>query len=60
MNYFVVLTLMLWQHAATASKLTQRSNSLNVLNYNFSKEKYMVPEDGRMIETCKSVLSVLM
>ena len=33
---------------------------VNVLNYDFSKEQYMLPEDDREIETCKSVLSVLM
>ena len=37
-----------------------RSNSPNVLNYNFSKEQYMLPEDDRVIETCRSVLNVLM
>ena len=26
----------------------------------FSKEQYVLPEDDRMIETCRSVLSVLM
>ena len=30
------------------------------LNYNFSKEQYVLPEDDRMIETCRSVLNVLM
>jgi len=30
------------------------------LNCNFSKEQSMLPEDDRMIETCRSVLSVLM
>ena len=30
------------------------------LNYNFSKEQYMFPEDDRVIETCRSVLNVLM
>jgi len=49
-----------YRHAATAPKLTQRSSSLNVLNYNFSKEKCMLPEDDRVIETCRGVLSVLM
>jgi len=34
--------------------------SLSVLNCNFSKEQYMLPEDDRVIETCRSVLSVLM
>jgi hypothetical protein len=32
----------------------------SVLNYNFGKEQCMLPEDDRMIETCRSVLSVLM
>jgi len=31
-----------------------------VLIYNFSKEQYKLPEDDRVIETCRSVLSVLM
>ena len=30
------------------------------LNYNFSKEQYMLPEDDRVIETRRSVLNVLM
>jgi len=34
--------------------------SVSVLNCNFSKEQSMLPEDDRMIETCMSVLSVLM
>ena len=38
----------------------RQSNSLNVLNYNFSKEQYKLPEDDRVIETCRSVLSGLM
>jgi len=40
-------------------RLTQ-SKSLSVLNSNFSKEQSMLAEDDRMIETCRSVLSVLM
>ena len=48
------------RHAAKAPKLTKRSNSLNVFNYSFSKEQYMLPEDDRVIETCRSVLNVLM
>jgi hypothetical protein len=27
---------------------------------NFSKEQYVLPEDGLRIETCRSILSVLM
>ena len=30
------------------------------LNFNFSNEQCMLPEDDLMIETCTSVLSVLM
>jgi len=30
------------------------------LNYNFSKEQSMLPDHGRVIETCRSVLSVFM
>jgi len=39
---------------------TLSDKSLSVLNYDFSKEQSMLPEDDRMIETCRSVLSVLM
>ena len=35
-------------------------DSLNVSNYNFSKEQHMLPEDDRVIETCRCVLNVLM
>jgi len=38
----------------------RRSKSLSVLNCNFSKEQSMLPEDDRMIETCRSVVSVPM
>jgi uncharacterized membrane protein len=30
-----------------------------VLTYNFSKEQYVLPEDDLRIETCRSVLNVL-
>jgi hypothetical protein len=30
-----------------------------VLTYNFSKEQYVPPEDDLMIETCRSLLNVL-
>jgi len=44
-----------------ASKWQMGFNSaFKGLNYNFSKEQYMLPEDDRMFETCRSVLSVLM
>ena len=35
------------------------NESLSVLNYNFSKEQCMLPEDDRVIETCRRVLNVL-
>ena len=38
----------------------RRSKSVSVLNCNFSKEQSIIPEDDCMIETCRSVLSVLM
>ena len=40
---FVTLTLVMCQY------------SLNVLNYNFSKEQCMLPEDDRVIETCRII-----
>ena len=39
--------------------ITEKNNSLTVLNYNFSKEKYKLPEDDRVIEICRSILNVL-
>ena len=48
------------RHAATSPKLTERSNSLNVLNYNFSKEQIILPEDDHVIETCRNALNALM
>jgi len=41
-------------------KKKKLNKSLSVLNCNFSKEQSMLPEDDSMIETCRSVLSVLM
>jgi hypothetical protein len=74
MNYFVMLTLVLWQHVVflfvsrtlfrmrlvMAVRRMLCSLRLSVLNYNFSKEQCMLPEDDRMMETCRSVLNVLM
>jgi len=48
------------RHAATAPTERNDVNYWVFLNYNFSKEQCMLPEDDRMIETCRSVLSVLM
>ena len=47
------------RHAATAPTQHIDVNHLVFLNYNFSKEQCMLPEDDRMIETCRSVLGVL-
>ena len=46
--------------AATASTQRNDVNHWVFLNYNFSKEQCMLPEDDRMIETRRIVLSVLM
>ena len=35
-------------------------NSPSILNCKLSKEQSMFPDDDRIIETCRSVLSVLM
>ena len=34
-------------------------NYLSFLTYNFSKEQYVLPEDNLRIETCRSLLNVL-
>jgi len=47
-------------HAATAPTQHNDVNHWVFLNSNFSKEQCMPPEDDRMIETCRNVLSVLM
>ena len=48
------------RHAATAPTQHNDVNHSVFLNFNFSKEQCMLPEDDRVIETCRSVLSVLM
>ena len=48
------------RHAATALNLHNEVNHRVFLNYNFSKEQSMLPEDDRMIETYRGILSVLM
>ena len=61
MNYFVILTLVLWQRVVLLCvRESYDCNSLNVINYNFSTEQYMLPEDDRVVETCRSVLNVVM
>jgi len=55
--------ILLAAQAQCAELLKWRTyNEVNhsVLNWNFSKEQSMLPEDDHMIETCRSVLSVLM
>jgi len=47
-------------HAATAPTQHNDVNHWMFLNYNFSKEQSMLPEDDRMIETFRSVRRVLM
>jgi len=44
------------RHAVTAPTQRNDVNHCVFLNYNFSKEQCMLPEDDRMIETCRSVL----
>ena len=45
------------RHAATAPTQRNDVNHWVFLKYNFSKEQCMLPEDDRMIETCRSVLN---
>ena len=54
---------MVVRHVLCSVRLLSQHNKFNhreFLNCNFSKEQSMLPEDDRMIETCRSVLSVLM
>ena len=62
MNYIVVLTLVLWQHVVflCVSRTVFRMSLVMVVRLNFSKEQYMLPEDDRVVETCRSVLNVSM
>ena len=40
--------------------ITDKYNKvINILTYNFSKEQCTLPEDDLRIETCRSILSVL-
>jgi len=42
-------------------RITEIFNKItNFLTYNFSKEQNVLPEDDLRIETCRSILSVLM
>ena len=51
--------LVLWQRVATAPTERNAVNHRVLLDYNVIKEQCMLPEDDRVIETCRSVLSVL-
>ena len=64
MTYCIVLTAQLIsistyrqysRHAATAPTQHNDVNHSVFLNCKFSKEQYMLPEDDRVIETCRSV-----
>jgi len=48
------------RHAATAPTQRNEVNHWVFLNCNFRKEQCMLPEDDRVIETYRSVSSVLM
>jgi len=48
------------RHAATAPTQRNDVNHWVFLNYNFSKEQCMLPEDDHTIETWRGVLSVFM
>jgi hypothetical protein len=50
--------VVVWQHAATPPLNYNDVILLIVLTYNFSQVQDKLPEDDRMIETCRSVLSV--
>ena len=59
-TFYIQGVLKLKKNNFGAKRLIQRNKSLSVLNCNFSKEQIMLPEDDRMIETCRNVLSVLL
>ena len=56
-----MLTLVLWQHVVflCVSRTVFRMSLVMVVRLNFSKEQYMLPDDDRVVVTCRSVLNVL-
>jgi hypothetical protein len=68
-NMSLYLSVM-WQHIVCLYRIqehmicwhiTDRYNNIfTILICNFSKEQYMLPEDDLRIETCRSILSVVM
>jgi len=54
------MSVFVYRHAATAPTQRNDVNHRVFLNYNFSNGQCMLLEDDRMIETRRSVLSVLM
>jgi len=42
------------------SRTVFRMSLVMVVRLNFSKEQYMLPDDDRVVETCRIVLNVLM
>ena len=56
-----MLTLVLWQRVVflCVSRTVFRMSLVMVVRLNFSEEQYMLPDDDRVVETCRSVLSVL-
>jgi len=58
--YSVRLAIYTTNDTLPQHKINITNKSLCVLNCNFNKEQNKLPEDDRMIETCRSVLSILM
>ena len=49
------------EHLCICYHITDKVNDIfTILTCNFSKEQYVLPEDDLRIETCRSILSVLM
>jgi hypothetical protein len=55
-NYYIIC----FGDAAAYAAASPKQIVINYLTYNFSKEHCVLPEDDLRIETCRSVLNVLM